>query len=78
MKNFIKRTIDSIRRKPLLVKPVVSTCFFGHKWSEGRAKKICLRKGCLATKVLMYKKNPKIGEPSLEWHYYNMDKIYLK
>ena len=24
MKNFIKRTIDRIRRKPLLVKPVVS------------------------------------------------------
>ena len=24
MKNFIKRTIDCIRRKPLLVKPVVS------------------------------------------------------
>lgn len=24
MKHFIKRTIDSIRRKPLLVKPVVS------------------------------------------------------
>lgn len=31
MKNFIKRTIDRIRRKPLLVKPVVSGCthFFG-------------------------------------------------
>ena len=26
MKNFIKRTIDRIRRKPLLVKPVVSNC----------------------------------------------------
>ena len=25
MKNFIKRTIDRIRRKPLLVKPVVSS-----------------------------------------------------
>jgi hypothetical protein len=26
MKNFIKRTIDRIRKKPLLVKPVVSCC----------------------------------------------------
>lgn len=26
MKNFIKRTIDRIRRKPLLVKPVVMPC----------------------------------------------------
>ena len=26
MKNFIKRTIDHIRRKPLLVKPVVMPC----------------------------------------------------
>jgi hypothetical protein len=26
MKNIIKRTIDRIRRKPLLVKPVVSGC----------------------------------------------------
>ena len=26
MKNFIKRTIDRIRSKPLLVKPVVSNC----------------------------------------------------
>jgi 6-phosphogluconate dehydrogenase len=26
MKNFIKRTIDSIRRKPLLVKPVIMCC----------------------------------------------------
>ena len=28
MKNFVKRTIDCIRRKPLLVKPVVSGSFF--------------------------------------------------
>ena len=27
MKNFIKRTIDRIRRKPLLVKPVVTSSY---------------------------------------------------
>jgi len=39
MKNFIKRTIDRIRRKPLLVKPVVSeslipTQFINCKWVQ--------------------------------------------
>lgn len=31
MKNFIKHTIDQIRRKPLLVKPVVSHRFITHQ-----------------------------------------------
>jgi|WetSurMetagenome_2_1015567.scaffolds.fasta_scaffold547108_2 hypothetical protein len=41
MKNFIKRTIDRIRKKPLLVKPVVSCRFnigdyvFVSRWSDG-------------------------------------------
>lgn len=78
MKNFIKSTIDRICRKPLLVKPVVSTCLFGHKWSEGKAKQICLRNGCNATRVLMWQRHPKIDEPALKWHYYNIDDIDIK
>jgi len=39
MKNFIKRTIDRIRRKPLLVKPVVSTSsFLTFRWDGDLSK----------------------------------------
>lgn len=78
MKNFIKHITDCIRRKPLLLKPVVSTCLLGHKWSEGEAKQICLRKNCNATRILMWQRYPKIDEPSLKWHYYNIDELNLK
>jgi len=53
-------------------------CLTGHNWSNDKAKQICLNKGCNATRVLMYNKYPKIGEPAMEWHYYNIDDIKLR
>jgi len=56
----------------------IGTCALGHKWSDDKAKQICLRDGCNATRILMYNKNPKIGGPSISWHYYNIDDINLE
>ena len=56
----------------------LNLCFFlGHKWSNDHYKKICLRKDCNGTKILMEKKNPQPGESSLDWHYYNIDDINI-
>jgi len=61
--------------------PCVSPCLCslkGHDWSDGEAKQICLRNGCNATRILMWNRHPKIDEPALRWHYYNIDDLNFK
>ena len=77
MMDLIKKIINKLRGKSL-DKPIINPCIFKHKWSDDKAKQICLNKGCNATRILMYNKNPKINEPALSWHYYNIDELNFK
>jgi len=73
IKLFVKKLWQNLRVA------VVSNCFlFGHRWSKNQYKQICLNKNCNATRIAMYRKYTRIGEPSITWHYFNMDDVKLK
>jgi len=49
----------------------------GHKWGPGQLEQNCIREGCLAWRVVMQNRYPKIGEPLYEWKIFETPSINI-